>query len=416
MSTALSLRLRHKACLLIMVLLIIFALSEARAGIIRFLGLDKHFTSKKNQITQSFPLTIAGTPLYQVGVQSRSITAENQTGAPGVGGQSGERRKGLPCLWNLQKDMVYSFAEIDGPGVIRHIWITVQDVGSQKMRNLILRFYWDGQEQPSVEAPLSDFFGVSHGRIRPFESMFLTTAEGRSFNCYFPMPFTKKARLTIANEMGEDAGMFFYQVDYTLGDKIPEDTPRFHAQFRRVPNTTLARDYVILDGVHGQGRFMGANIGIVDRFANLQSWWGEGEVKIYLDGDDSHPTICGTGSEDYALSGWGLKCFSNLESGAPLIEGKFISYYRFHGRDPIYFSKDIKVTIQQLGYDGQVEPADPKGPYKEMIEKGWYRKDRRSGCYERVDDMCSTAYWYQTLPTQPFPPFPDRKLRELDLK
>jgi len=360
-------------------------------------------------------LELQGTPLYSPTIRSRAITAENPTGAPGEGGKAGNGRKGMPCLWNLKKDQVYTFAEIDGPGAIRHIWITVPNDGPKKLRNLILRFYWDDQAVPSVEAPLSDFFGVCHGRTTSLETAFVTMPEGKAFNSYFLMPFRKKAKLTICNETGEDASMFFYQVDYTLGDPVTEDTPYFHAQFRRVPHTTLMQDYVILDGVQGRGRFLGVNFGLVDRYAGKGVWWGEGEVKIYIDGDEKNPTICGTGSEDYFGSGWGLGRFQMLETGAPLVEGKYISAYRFHVRDPIYFSQRIKVTIQQLGNDGKAEPADRNGPLAELIKQGWYRKERPGGNFDRVDDVCSTAYWYQTLPTQPFPPLPDRELRSLGL-
>jgi len=360
-------------------------------------------------------LTLDGTPLCSPTLQSRAITAENTTGAKGKGGQEGDGRKGLPCLWNLKKDQAYTFAQIEGAGCVRHIWITVQNTGPLKLRNLILRFYWDDQATPSVEAPLSDFFGVCHGRTAPGESAFLSTPEGRGFNCYFPMPFARKARLTVCNETGQDAGMFFYQVDYTTGDKVTAGTPRFHAQFRRTANTTMAEDYVILDGVKGKGRYLGVNYGLVDRFAGKGVWWGEGEVKIYLDGDTRFPTICGTGSEDYAGSGWGLGPFMGRQMGAPLIKDQYVSFYRFHVMDPVYFSHDIKVTMQQLGNDGKGEPADPKGPLKDFIGKGWYKKDRPGGNYERVDDVCSTAYWYQTLPTLPFPKFPDKALRSLGL-
>ncbi len=367
------------------------------------------------QTPASCDFEIDGMPLYSPTIQSRAITAENAKGEKGQGGQAGDGRKGLPCLWNLKKDQVFTFAEIDGPGCIRHIWITVQNEGPQKMRNLILRFYWDGQETPSVEAPLSDFFGVCHGRTARVESAFISTPEGKGFNSYFPMPFGTKAKLAVCNETGKDAGMFFYQVDYTIGDGVTGETPRFHAQFRRVANTTMAEDYVILDGVKGKGRYLGVNLGIVDRFAGKGVWWGEGEVKIYLDGDTKYPTICGTGSEDYAGSGWGLGQFQGRQMGAPLIKDQFVSFYRFHAMDPVYFSQDIKVTIQQIGNDGKHEPADPNGPLKELIEKGWYKKPRPGGNFERVDDVCSTAYWYQTLPTQPFPKFPDKELRNLGL-
>jgi len=363
-------------------------------------------SSAKNQIL------LAGTPLSSAALRSRAITAENQTGAKGQGGQTLNGRKGLPCLWEFKKDQVYTFAEIEGPGMVRHIWITVQNTSPEKMRNLILRFYWDGQETPSVEAPLSDFFGVSHGRTAAYESAFITMPEGKGFNCYFPMPFTKKAKLTVTNETGEDAGMFFYQVDYTLGDEIDEECPYFHAQFRRDLHTTMYEDYVILDGVEGRGRYLGANIGLIDRFTGKGVWWGEGEVKMYLDGDKDFPTICGTGSEDYAGTGWGLGEFHAQEMGAPLAKTPYYSFYRFHVRDPVYFNKDIKVTIQQIGYDGSPDRAGSTGLLGDLVTQGYYKKDRLdSGQFERVDDMCSTAYWYQTLPTRPFPPFPDRELR-----
>jgi len=361
-------------------------------------------------------ILLSGTPLCSSTLQSRAITAENQKGEKGQGGKSLGGRKGLPCLWNLKKDQTYTFAEINGPGMIRHIWITVQNTGPMKMRNLILRFYWDNQENPSVEAPLSDFFGVSHGQMTQIDSAFITNPEGKGFNCFFPMPFAKHAKLTVSNETGEDAGMFFYQVDYTIGDEIDEECPYFHAQFRRMTNTVLKEDYVILDGVKGKGRYLGVNFGLIDKFAGKGVWWGEGEVKIYIDGDSDYPTICGTGSEDYFGTGWGLGAYTTRDFGAPLGTGKYISCYRFHERDPIYFNENIKVTIQQLGNDGKMEPADPNGHLAEFIKKGEYKKEHKGGNFERVDDVCSTVYWYQTLPTQPFKSFPDKAVRSANLK
>jgi len=379
------------------------------------IGCNEKANKKEPEENNSGKILIGGLPLYHPTIVSRAITAENKTGSKGQGGMELNGRKGMPCNWNLKKDETYTFAEIEGNGVIRHIWITVQNKGPEKMRNLILRFYWDNQTQPSVEVPLTDFFGVSHGRTSPYESEYLAMPEGKGFNCYFPMPFAKKARLTVSNELGEDAGMFFYQVDYTLGDEVTDDTPRFHSQFRRVLNTTMYEDYVILDGVEGKGRFMGANIGIVDRFHGKNVWWGEGEVKMYIDGDSDYPTICGTGSEDYVGSGWGLGNFSDRYSGAPFIKDQYISFYRFHVLDPVYFSDNIKVTIQQIGNDGSLDPAEPSGVLGEFIDKGWYKKDNKGGNFERVDDYCSTAYWYQTLPTKPFPSFPDKQVRSMDI-
>lgn len=358
-----------------------------------------------------------GTPLYSPTIKSRAITAENKQGEVGAGGKVFDGRKGEPCLPNLAKGMTYTIAEIDGPGAIRHIWITVANKTPKALRNMILRFYWDGQEHPSVEAPISDFFGVCHGKMRHFECAFLTMAEGKGFNSYFLMPFAKKALLTVTNEGDEDAGMFFYQVDYTIGDAVTAETPYFHAQFRRVPKTTLYQDYVILDGVKGKGRFLGANIGIVDRYHGCSAWWGEGEVKMFIDGDTTYPTICGTGAEDYACSAWGLGQFHAREFGAPYMDDPYISFYRFHGHDPVYFSEDIKVTIQQIGNDGSVDPLEigVRPAMDRFILEGEYEKNAPGGNYERVDDVCSTAYWYQTLPTVAFPAFPDKALRSLSL-
>ena len=372
--------------------------------------------NNKKEIKMKNQIFLAGTPLCSSTLQSRAITAENKTGEKGQGGKELDGRKGLPCLWQLKKDQVYTFADIEGPGMIRHIWITVQNTGPLKMRNLILRFYWDDQETPSVEVPLSDFFGISHGRMEQIDSSFITNPEGKGFNCYFSMPFAKRAKLTVCNETGEDAGMFFYQVDYTVGDEIDEDCPYFHAQFRRDLNTTLKEDYVILDGVKGKGRYLGVNFGLIDRFAGKGVWWGEGEVKMYIDGDSKYPTICGTGAEDYFGSGWGIRKFSTRHFGCPVDDGKFLSCYRFHKLDPIYFNEDFKITIQQIGNDGKHVPAEPGGPLGEFIKKGEYKKEHTGGNFERVDDVCSTVYWYQTLPTMPFSVFPDKALRSAGIE
>lgn len=358
---------------------------------------------------------IGGMPLYTPGIKSRAITMENPTGEAGMGGKADEGRKGAPCHAPFAKDQTFTLADIEGPGCIRHIWITVQNTGPTRMRNIILRFYWDDQETPSVEAPLSDFFGVSHGLTRQIDTDYIVTPEGKGFNCYFPMPFAKRARLTATNETDGSIEMFFFQVDYTIGDPVDADTPLFHAQFRRAPRTEMMKDYVILDEVHGRGRYMGAVIGIVDHVENRRIWWGEGEVKIYLDGDTHHPTICGTGSEDYCGTGWGLGEYACRDLGAPVSNERYASIYRFHAKDPVYFSSDIRVTIQQIGNDGTMEPADPHGPLAGFMLTGRYLKRGPGGNFERVDDVCSTAYWYQTFPTHTFPKFPDAELRSLDL-
>jgi hypothetical protein len=313
----------------------------------------------------------------------------------------------------------FEFFRAEGPGCIRHIWITTPPGDPLMDRNVILRFYWEGQKDPSVEVPLSDFFGVAHGRRAPFSSRFVTMGEGKGLNCYFPMPFAKEGRATVTNESERQLDMFFYQVDYTIGDEVSDETPRFHAQFRRDTRTTLGEDYVILDGVKGKGRFLGCVVGLRSLGP---CWWGEGEVKIYLDGDDEYPTICGTGSEDYACSAWGLGQFHAPDFGAPYVRDDLVSLYRWHALDPVYFHEDIRVAIQQLGGGFMKEFKDMGEKAEKLIAEGLVDLGKPISdaheflVFERSDDMCSTAFWYQTLPAQPFPEFPGRELRSAHIE
>ena len=367
---------------------------------------------------------VGGLPLVPSDdLHSRSLSQENTTGAKGAGGQAGQTRKGAPCIAPLRAGETVTLSDITGPGCIRHIWLTTPPNNPQHDRNLIIRCYWDGQAQPSVECPLGDFFGMAHGRRRPFASALTTMPEGRGLSCFYPMPFRHHARITLENDAGEDVPFVFYQIDYTLGDALDAQTGYFHVQFRRENPTTLRQDYVVLDGVQGKGRFLGCVIGVrtLDAF-----WWGEGEFKFYLDGDGEFPTICGTGSEDYACSAWGLGVHHAPYHGCPLYahqhgEGPqrdldaLISYYRWHVLDPIYFHGNIKVAVQQMGgamvaqardriERGELELVTPLQPGQTFV------------LFERQDDMSSAAFWYQTLPTAPFPPLPDRQQRSASLE
>ncbi|HZP80399.1 MAG TPA: glycoside hydrolase family 172 protein [Chthonomonadaceae bacterium] len=365
-------------------------------------------------------ISLGGLPLTPPpGVESRAITAENPEGAKGAGGRAGNGRKGAPALSPLPAGQTVTLADIQGPGCIRHIWITTPPGYPLQDRNVILRFYWEGQEQPSVECPLGDFFGMAHGRRRPFASALTLMPEGRGLSCYYTMPFRQRARITVENDSGEDVAHLFYQIDYTVGDELTADTACFHAQFRRQNPTTLKQDYVILDGVQGRGRFLGCVVGL----RTLDDhWWGEGEFKFYLDGDKDYPTLCGTGSEDYACSAWGIGVHDTPYHGCPLYArgekgalDALISYYRWHILDPIYFHKDIKVAVQQMG-------GASVAAVRERVERGELEvptplaEGQQFTLFERQDDYCSTAFWYQTLPTAPFPAFPDRALRSVGLE
>ena len=353
------------------------------------------------------------------GVESRSISEENRTGARGAGGKAGKGRKGAAAVTPFGKGATHILAEIDGPGCIRHIWITTPPDYILQDRNLILRIYWDGQAHPSVECPLSDFFGVAHGRRRPYASALTVMAEGRGLNCFFAMPFRQHCRITLENDSGQDVLHLFYQVDYTVGDPLEAETAYFHAQFRRQNPTVLKEDYVALDGVEGKGRFLGCVVGLrtLEKF-----WWGEGEFKFYLDGDTDYPTLCGTGSEDYACSAWGLGVHHAPYHGCPLYVNSgndnlddLVSFYRWHVLDPIYFHENIRVTIQQIGC-ALVEQV------KERVDSGELEvpfplfPGQSHTFFERQDDYCSTAFWYQTLPTVLFPTLPDHALRSIHLE
>ncbi len=337
-------------------------------------------------------------PIIPPGVVSRAITWENRTGEAGAGGKSasdlGPGRKGSPCIGDLKNGATATLMDVDGCGVVRHIWITISDRSPEAMRNMILRMYWDGSAVPSVEAPIGDFFGVAHGQCRVLTTAYTTMTLGRGFNCYFAMPFGSHARVTIENDMpgGKAMGAVFFQIDYELRDRLPANTGRFHAQFRRENPTTQKRDYVVLDGAEGPGLFLGCVIGVRSLAPH---WWGEGEMKFYMDGDADYPTICGTGTEDYFGAAWGMEEFQTPWHGCPIMVKNeqftepLVSMYRFHEKDPVYFRKSLRAEIQQIGWGGKL--------------------------FERTDDWCSLAYWYQLKPVRTMPPFPDRAARTADV-
>ncbi|MEW6237445.1 MAG: glycoside hydrolase family 172 protein [Candidatus Omnitrophota bacterium] len=326
-----------------------------------------------------------------INAESRAITQENPQGLPGAGGKEKEGRKGAPCYRDLAPGKTFALMDIPGCGVIRHIWITVRP-DKDHYRNAILRIYWDGSDAPSVEAPLLDFFGEAHGVNKPLASSLTTITEGRGLNCYFPMPFAKGAKITLENDSESGISSIYYQIDYDLLPSLPENTGRFHAQFRRQNPTVLKQDYVLVDNIDAPGVYIGTVIGVR---AKGTDWWGEGEMKFYVNGDDAYPTICGTGTEDYFGSAWGLGTYQTLYHGCTLTmktdePANYISLYRWHAADPIRFKSLRKVTIQQIGWSD-------------------------NGLYERSDDWCSMAYWYQIGINKHFPKLPSRQERSADL-
>jgi len=328
--------------------------------------------------------------------ETRSISAENPNGERGGGAKAepnvndpasmlGKGWKVRPCI-TLDPGTTTTLADIQGPGVIQHIWITV-DV--KAYRDTILRMYWDDESEPSVEVPLGDFFCNGHGLRYNVVSLPIAVNPSGGFNCYFPMPFRKRARITIENQRWEPIHGFFYQITYTLTD-VPDNAAYLHAQWRRSMTTREYPEHLILDDVTGQGHYVGTFLAWTQL---SDGWWGEGEIKFYMDGDTDYPTICGTGTEDYFCGAWGFgDTFNAPFTGYPLWQrepGAVPKHglYRWHIMDPIRFKQSLKVTIQALGWW-------PNGKFQPL-----------------TDDIASVAYWYQSEPHAPFPampPIPER--------
>ncbi len=339
---------------------------------------------------------LGGIPLIS-NAQSRSISAENPDGAKGGGAKAegstnpcsrelGTGWKVRPCI-TVKAGETVTLADIDGPGVINHIWITTNPKAYQ---SFVLRMYWDDEPTPCVEVPLGDFFCCGHGLPCKVSSMPIAVNPNGAFNSYWPMPFRKKARITVESQWHEDMGGFFYQISYALTE-VPAEAGYLHAQYRRSLTTREYPEHVLLDGVKGKGHYVGTYIAWTQM---SNGWWGEGEIKFYIDGDKKYPTICGTGTEDYFGGAWCFYDKDGLEEiystpflGLPLSRHELKevprhSLYRWHIMDPIHFAKDLKVTIQALGWW-------PGGKYQPL-----------------TDDIASTALWYQTLPHAAFPKFP----------
>jgi hypothetical protein len=333
-------------------------------------------------------LGLGGIPLLS-DAQTRSISAENPTGEKAGGAKAipdehsaasmlGKGWKVRPCI-TLPPKSTTILAEIEGPGIIQHIWITVDP---KAYRDTLLRFYWDGEETPSVEVPLGDFFCNGHGMRYKVTSLPICVNPSGGFNSYWPMPFSKSARVTIENQRQDDIGGFFYQITYALTE-IPDNAGYFHAQWRKSMTRRDCPEHVILEGVKGQGHYVGTFLAWIQL---SDGWWGEGEIKFYMDGDSEHPTICGTGTEDYFGGAWGFgDTFSTPFLGYPLWQheqGRVPKHglYRWHIMDAIRFKSDLKVTMQALGWW-------PNGKFQPL-----------------TDDIASVGYWYQAEPHAPFPP------------
>ncbi len=334
--------------------------------------------------------------------QTRSISAENPTGEKSRGGMATDgpfarASRDLGQGWKVSPFIVVpehatvTLADIEGHGAIQQIWNTTHP---QWWRRLILRCYWDGEATPSIEVPLGDFFCNGWCQRCNVNSLPIAVNPAGAFNSFWEMPFRHHARITLENLWEEPCPIYAYQITYTLTE-VPDDCAYLHAQFRRSNPVPYKHVHTLLDGVQGQGHYVGTYLAWQ---VNSNGWWGEGEIKFYLDGDTDFPTICGTGTEDYFGGAWDFEfpqgeygVFSTPFMGMPQVikaDGLYVAnqrfgMYRWHLMDPIRYEQDMRVTIQALGW----------------------RAGRRY--LPLQDDIASTALWYQTEPHAPFPLLPD---------
>ena len=291
-------------------------------------------------------------PRFRPGAETRWVSPENPTGAKGAGGRENRGAKGH-AFETIPVGASHVLADIRGAGTIDRIWMTIEDRSPEALRGLRLDMYWDGARRPAVSVPLGDFFLHGAGEMLPMETALLASPEGRSFVSYIPMPFRKGARIVIANESGKQVNLIFYDINYRVLRKQPGDALYFHAWWSRERATTLGRDFRILPRIRGKGRFLGASLTVLTNPVYEGTWWGEGEIKIALDGDRADsPTLVGTGAEDYIGTAWGQGAYVNRYQGAPVAtwdNGGRWTFYRFHIPDPVFFSRDVEVSLQQIG-------------------------------------------------------------------
>ena len=301
----------------------------------------------------------------------KDFTAARQSSFDPSGGNADGRQD-----WPIQPGETRPMALIEGAGAITHIWVTIASDDPRHLKNLVLRMYWDGEEHPSVESPIGDFFGLGHGKYYQYDCLPIQIGTSHALNCFWRMPFANGARVTVTNDGPVACGAFYYYVDYEQYKKPMADAACFHAQYRQEYPCTPGQNYLLVEA-KGRGHYVGCNLSIHNR---ADGWWGEGDDMIYVDGSEK-PALHGTGSEDYFCGAWCYgPAFSNPYFGCPLrgehARNALWNVYRYHLADPVPFTTDIRVTIEH------------------------------GHANDRNDDFSSVAYWYQTEPHAPFPPLP----------
>ncbi|HEA29007.1 MAG TPA: DUF2961 domain-containing protein [Leeuwenhoekiella sp.] len=355
--------------------------------------------------------------------QTRWSSFENRKAEKGEGGKENQGAKGHPFN-RINAGESIDLLDVKGSGTVRRIWLTFSDRSPEMLRSLKIEMYWDNAEKPAVSVPIGDFFGVGIGMRKPFESTFFSDPEGRSFNCIIPMPFKTAAKITVTNESDNDLNALFYDVDL-VETPHSEELLYFHAFWNRNRKPKLKTDFQLIPKISGKGRYLGANIGILTDPLYEDTWFGEGEVKVYLDGDTQNPTLVGSGTEDYIGTAYGQQTYSNMYQGSLVADPKKGEYafYRYHVPDPVYFYKDIKVSIQQIGgaprdtvrklakngakltpitvdqppkFIKLLEQENPPQLNDEDFPDGWTN-------FYRSDDISATAYFYLNKPSSDLP-------------
>jgi len=360
---------------------------------------------------------------YAQDMETLWASFENRTAEKGAGGKENRGAKGH-AFDRIEAGDSCVLLSVTGPGVIRRIWLTVNDRSPEMLRSLKLKMYWDDMPVPAVSAPLGDFFCHGLSQMTTFENCYFSSPEGRSMNVIIPMPFKISAKILIVNESDRMLQNLFYDVDLTKIPKWDDRMMYFHTYWNRENPTVLGQDYTILPDIKGKGRFLGVNVGVVADSAYKNTWWGEGEVKFYIDGDTDYPSLCGSGTEDYIGTGWGQNRFVNMYQGCPLADpqNRMWTFYRFHVPDPVFFKHSCRVALQQIGgsyyedvlklYQDSV-PLIPvtvnltedkllfklmeSNPHMKMDDPN-FPKGRHWVNFYRQDDVSSTAYFYLDKP------------------
>jgi hypothetical protein len=374
-------------------------------------------------------------------VNTRWISPENPTGAKGQGGITNKGAKGN-AFYVVSPGESMTLFDVDGAGIITRMWMSGTIGVNRKQRRAVrIDMFWDNAQKPAVSAPIGDFFGIALGLSARYDNELFSNPEARSFNFTIPMPFRKSARISITNESKEEVWIW-YDINYLQLKKLPDDAMYFHAFWNRDPKTTPGVDYEILPEVKGKGRYIGTNIGVIGDSVYRGTWFGEGEVKMYLDGDQELPTLVGTGTEDYIGTGWGQGEFASRYFGSLISdkENDLYAFYRYHIKDPVYFHSGCRVTIQQMGNSNKndILKRNEKGA---GISPVWFlgKEDGRtvqrrlldekdppdmrdenfpvaSTNFYRSDDVSATAYFYLDQPESSLPELPPVELRMKDLE